>query len=131
LSRLYTFRNNKEAETAVRGGLRMKQPDFYHAEISKLVLRWDKWMNVLGDGAEQYGYCSGANGKHLALLMADHLLIQSTVLSQCASYTIIIIISFMQGTYTYIPETNCVPTDIAILLLLFKVLTLLVSVLNL
>ena len=47
---------------------------------------------------------------------------------------IIIIISFMQGIYTYIPETNSVPTEYsvaAILLLLFMVLTSLVSMLNL
>ena len=40
----------------------------------------------------------------------------------------------MQDIYTYIPETNCVPTEYsvaAILLLLFIVLILLVSVLNL
>jgi len=48
--------------------------------------------------------------------------------------TIIIIISFMQGIYTYIRETNCVPREYsvaAILLLLFMVLISLVSVLNL
>jgi len=47
---------------------------------------------------------------------------------------ITIISSFMQDIYTYIPETNCVPTEYsvaAILLLLFTVLILLVSVLNL
>ena len=47
---------------------------------------------------------------------------------------IIIIISFMQGIYTYIPETNYVPSEhslAAILLLLFMVLISLVSVLNL
>ena len=47
---------------------------------------------------------------------------------------IIIIISFMQGIYTYIPEKNCVPREYsvaAILLLLFMVLISLVSVLNL
>ena len=47
---------------------------------------------------------------------------------------IIIIISFMQGIYTYIPETNYVPREYsiaAILLLLFMVLMSLVSVLNL
>jgi len=40
----------------------------------------------------------------------------------------------MHGIYTYIPETNCVPTEhsvAAILLLLFMVLMSLVSVLNL
>jgi len=47
---------------------------------------------------------------------------------------IIIIISFMQGIYTYIPETNNVPREYsvaAILLLLFIVLISLVSVFNL
>jgi len=47
---------------------------------------------------------------------------------------IINIISFMEGIYTYIPETNHVPRDYsvaAILLLLFMVLILLVPVLNL
>ena len=40
----------------------------------------------------------------------------------------------MQGTYTYIPETNCVPREnsvAAVLLLLFVVLISLLSVLNL
>jgi len=40
----------------------------------------------------------------------------------------------MQGIYTYIPETNCVPKEYsvaAVLLLLFMVLISLVSVLNL
>ena len=44
------------------------------------------------------------------------------------------IISFMQGIYTYIPETNYVPREYsvaAILLLLFMVLISLVSILNL
>jgi len=44
------------------------------------------------------------------------------------------IISFMQDVYTYIPEKNYVPREYgvaAILLLLFMVLLLLVSVLNL
>ena len=47
---------------------------------------------------------------------------------------IIIIIPFMQGIYTYIPETNCVCKEYsaaAILLLLFMVLISLVSLLNL
>ena len=47
---------------------------------------------------------------------------------------IIIIISFMQGIYTHIPETNYVPREhgvAAILMFLFMVLTSLVSVLNL
>ena len=47
---------------------------------------------------------------------------------------IIIIISFMQGTYTHIPETNYVPREhgvAAILLFLFMVLISLFAVLNL
>jgi len=44
---------------------------------------------------------------------------------------IIIIISFMQGIYTYIPETNYVPSVAAILLLLFIMLISFVSLLNL
>ena len=47
---------------------------------------------------------------------------------------IVTIISFTQGIYTYIPETNCVPRQYsvaAILLLLFMVLISSVSVLNL
>ena len=47
---------------------------------------------------------------------------------------IIIYIPFMRVIYTYIPETNYVPTEYsvaAILLLLFMVLISLVSVLNL
>ena len=46
----------------------------------------------------------------------------------------IIIITFMQGIYTYIPETNYVPREYsvaAVLLLLFMVLISLVSMLNL
>ena len=49
-------------------------------------------------------------------------------------YYYAIIISFMQGIYTYIPETNYVPRECsveAIFLLLFMVLISLVSVLNL
>ena len=45
----------------------------------------------------------------------------------------IIIIFFMQGIYTYIPQTNYVPREysvVVILLLLFLVLISLVSVLN-
>jgi hypothetical protein len=47
---------------------------------------------------------------------------------------IIISSSFMQGNYTYIPETNCVPREYSVavvLLLLFVVLVSLVSLLNL
>ena len=53
---------------------------------------------------------------------------------QLINIVIIIIISFMQGIYTHIPETNYVPREYgvtAILLLLFTVLILSVSVLNL
>ena len=49
-------------------------------------------------------------------------------------FIIIIIISFMQGIYTYSPETNYVPREYSvatILLFLFMVLISLVSVLNL
>ena len=56
------------------------------------------------------------------------------VLQSVYWYVIIIIISFMHGIYTYIPETNYVPKEYsvaAILLLLFMVLISLVSVLNL
>jgi len=48
--------------------------------------------------------------------------------------TVIIIISFMQGIYTYIPETNYIPSEYivaAIMLLFFMALISLVSVLNL
>jgi hypothetical protein len=62
LSRLYTFRNNKEVETVVRGGQRMKQPDFDRAEISELELRWDKWMNVPGDGLNSTDIAVGQVG---------------------------------------------------------------------
>jgi hypothetical protein len=51
-----------------------------------------------------------------------------------AAAAIIIIISFMQGIYTYIPETNCVPREYsvaAILLFLFMVHTSLAPVLDL
>ena len=47
---------------------------------------------------------------------------------------IIILISFVQGIYTYIPDTNYVPSEYSvatILLLLFMVLLSLVSMLNL
>jgi hypothetical protein len=47
---------------------------------------------------------------------------------------IIIVISFMQAIYTYIPETICVPREYsvaAVLLFLFMVLTSLAPVLNL
>ena len=56
-----------------------------------------------------------------------------TYRTRCIIIIIIIIISFMQGIYTYIPETNYIPTEYslaAILLLLFMVL-ISVSVFNL
>ena len=56
------------------------------------------------------------------------------VTTQLQFIIIIIIISFMQGIYTYILETNYVPREysvVAVLLLLFMVLISLVSVLNL
>ena len=60
---------------------------------------------------------------------------QTTVKCERGSVVIIInIISFMQGIYTYIPETNCVTREYsvaAVLLLLFMVLISLVPVLNL
>jgi len=71
-----------------------------------------------------------------SLLKYLHSILQCTLLKyvQRIIIIIIIIISFMQGIYTYIPETNCVPREysvVAILLLLFMVLISLVSVLNL
>ena len=66
------------------------------------------------------------------LRLTAHL--QSNILFIIIVTIIIIIInSFMQGIYTYIPETNYVPREYsvaAILLLLFMVLISLVSVLN-
>jgi hypothetical protein len=49
-------------------------------------------------------------------------------------YIVIVIITFMQGIYTYIPETNYVPREYSvavILLLLFMVHRSLAAVLNL
>ena len=72
---------------------------------------------------QQYGHISFLDGTTLRL----HSLINIIII-------IIIIISFMQGIYTYIPETNYVPMEYSvadILLLLFTVLISLVSVLNL
>ena len=65
------------------------------------------------------------------------LIFQYTIIVIIITINIIIIniiISFMQGIYTYIPNTNYVPREYsvaAILLLLFMVLISLVSVLNL
>ena len=71
-----------------------------------------------------------------SLLKYLHSLLQCTLLkyAQKIIIIIIIIITFMHGIYTYIPETNYVPREYsvaAILLLLFMVLISLVSVLNL
>ena len=68
----------------------------------------------------------------------SHQSVNSSLIWQLDNHTIyyiiiIIITSFMQGIYTYVPETNCVPREYsvaAILLLLFMVLISLVSVLN-
>ena len=65
--------------------------------------------------------------------LAAHIIIIIIVIN-IIIITIFIIISFIQGIYTYIPETNYVPMEhsvAAILLLLFVVLISLVSVLNL
>jgi len=78
----------------------------------------------------------------LRYLMFSHLKGMKCVLrltQPCLFYCysiiiIIIIISFMQGIYTYIPETNYIPMEYsvaAILLLLFMVLISLVPVFNL
>jgi hypothetical protein len=47
------FHSNEEAEMAVRGLLRMQRPDFYRDGIFKLVPRWEKCINVLGDYVEK------------------------------------------------------------------------------
>ena len=76
----------------------------------------------------------------LKLIMINaHTSVSSSSSSSSSSSIIIIIIvitiiSFMQGIFTYIPETNYVPKEYsvaAILLFLFMVLISLVSVLNL
>jgi hypothetical protein len=45
--------NNEEVETAVGKWLRMQETDLYRDGIFKLVLRWDKSINVLGDYVEK------------------------------------------------------------------------------
>jgi hypothetical protein len=40
-------------EMAVRERLKMQEPDLYSDEIFKLVPRWDKSINVLGDYVEK------------------------------------------------------------------------------
>jgi hypothetical protein len=47
------FHNNEEVEMAVGEWLRMQEPDFYRDGIFKLVPKWDKCINVLGDYAEK------------------------------------------------------------------------------
>jgi hypothetical protein len=47
------FHSNEEAEMAVRGLLRMQEPDFYRDGIFKLVPRWEKCISVLGDYFEK------------------------------------------------------------------------------
>ena len=69
-------------------------------------------------------------------MLAVWVFISSSSLSYIIVIIIIItiIISFLQGIYTYIPETHYVPTEYnvaSIILLLFMVLISLVSVLNL
>jgi hypothetical protein len=49
----HQFHKNKEVEMAAGEWLRMQEPDFYHGRIFKLVPRWDKCINVLGDYAEK------------------------------------------------------------------------------
>jgi hypothetical protein len=47
------FHNNEEVEMAVGEWFRMQEPDFYRDGIFKLVPRWDKCTNVLGDYVEK------------------------------------------------------------------------------
>jgi hypothetical protein len=47
------FHNNEEVEIAVDEWLRMQKPNFYRDGIFKLVPRWDKCINVLGDYIEK------------------------------------------------------------------------------
>ena len=71
-------------------------------------------------------------GRHSCPLVSPHISAGMFIIT--IIIIIIIIIAFMQGIYTYIPETNYVPSEYsvaAILLLLFMVLISLVSVLNL
>jgi hypothetical protein len=47
------FHNNEEVEMAVREWLWMQEHDLYRNGIFKLVPRWDKCINVLGDYVEK------------------------------------------------------------------------------
>jgi hypothetical protein len=47
------FHNNEEVEMVAGEWLRMQEPDFYRDGIFKLVPRWDKCINVLGDYVEK------------------------------------------------------------------------------
>jgi len=72
---------------------------------------------------------------HISEISRAELVLLLLLLLLIINIIIIIIITiFMQGIYTYIPETNYVPREYsvaAILLLLFMVFISLVSVLNL
>ena len=46
----------------IREWLQVQEPDFYSDGIFKLVPRWDKYINVLGDNAEKNNDTSGING---------------------------------------------------------------------
>jgi hypothetical protein len=45
--------NNEEVELAFGNWLRIQEPDFYRDGVFKLVPRWDKCINVLGDYVEK------------------------------------------------------------------------------
>jgi hypothetical protein len=45
----HRFYNNEDVEMAVGERLQMQEPDFYCDGIFKLVLKWDKCINVLRD----------------------------------------------------------------------------------
>jgi hypothetical protein len=44
----------KKAEMTVSEWLQMQEPDLYRDGVFKLVLRWDRCINVLGEGVEKY-----------------------------------------------------------------------------
>jgi hypothetical protein len=46
-------------EMAVHEWFQIQQPNFYNDGIFKLVQRWDKFINVLGDCNEKQLYFSG------------------------------------------------------------------------
>jgi hypothetical protein len=47
------FHNNEEVEMSVGELFRTQETDFYRDEIIKLLPRWDKCINVLGDYVEK------------------------------------------------------------------------------